>query len=343
MTHSTSKTLVTGISGFVGLHLAKTLVARGDRVVGLVRPTSRVDRLEALGVEFVTGDVTDPASLRKAVSGVDLVIHLAGLVKAFSREEFVRVNEQGTRNVAAACRDLTTPPVLVVISSLAAAGPSTLDRPRREEDPAAPVSHYGHSKLAGERAAAEFSADIPVTIVRPPIVFGEYDPNSLEMFRPIARPGIHVVPGFRQRSVALIHAADLSAGLVLAADRGARLAPVGDATSDPGQGYYFFADDEQPNYADLGRRIGVALGRRRVRVVRVPEWTSWSVATASEMAARLRGRPSILNRDKIREATAGSWICSVDRARDELGFRPAASLDERLRQTAESYRQSGQL
>ncbi len=335
------KVLLTGASGFIGPHVAKALVARGDQVTCLVRATSNVERLQRLGVRMVQGDLTNPESPRIAIEDVNAVLHLAGLIKAFSLAELLAVNEQGVRNVVAACAARGDPPVLVVVSSLAAAGPSPPGLGRIESDAAAPVSNYGRSKRAGELAAEAFAAQVPVTIVRPPIVYGEGDESMRQMFRPIARFGLHLVPGFRDRRFSLVHASDLAEALVRAVHRGRRIVPASDPQRQSAAGYYFVAGPEQPTYAELGRMIGAALGRRRTWVVRSPDTMSWAIAGASELWSRVRRRPSIFNVNKIREATAGSWTCSAQRAQDELGFSVTSTLEERLAQTAQWYQREG--
>ncbi len=199
------KSLVTGASGFIGRGLVTALLARGEEVTCLVRQNSRVESLKSLGVRLIAGDVTAPDSLPAAVAEADVVYHLAGLTRARNRAEFLSVNEAGVVNVLEACRKRTTPPVVVIVSSLAAAGPSKRDRPRTEADPPAPVSNYGRSKLAGELAAEARAGDLPITIVRPPIVLGEGDTMSLALFQMIAKSGIHVVAGFRQVYLSMIY------------------------------------------------------------------------------------------------------------------------------------------
>lgn len=327
--------LVTGASGFIGPHLVRVLHREGRRVRCLVRKTSQTAALVELGAELVTGDVTDAASLAVAVEGADEVYHLAGVTKSFRPEGFQSVNELGTRNLVEVCAASAAPPVLVHVSSLAAAGAAPLGRDRHEADPAAPVSAYGRSKRAGELVAEAFADRVPTTIVRPPIVFGEGDRDMLQMFVPIRWTGIHFVPSLATRHVSLVYAGDLAEGLLLAAERGKRVAKD---NPPAGQGYYFIAFDDQPSYADLGRMCGRALGRRWTLATPTPEFLSWSIAGMNELAARVRRKPGIVNFDKIREASAGSWICSTARARDELGFRPTATLIERLEQTARWYR-----
>ena len=146
------KALVTGASGFIGGQLVRELLARGHDVVGLVRRTAAAEPLQSLGARIVAGDVTVPESLAEAVADVDTVYHLAGAIRARNAADFLRVNANGVSNMLRACRRRISPPTVVLVSSLAAAGPST-GRPRSEEDRATPVSHYGRSKLAGESAA----------------------------------------------------------------------------------------------------------------------------------------------------------------------------------------------
>ena len=228
-----SRALITGASGFIGSQLAAALVARGQTVSCLVRSRSPVEHLKSLGAQLIEGDVTAPQSLTAAVAEADVVYHLAGLTRARSRAEFLSVNDAGVANILEACRRRTTPPTVVVVSSLAAAGPSQRDRPRREADPPAPVSNYGRSKRAGELAAVARAGDLPITIVRPPIVLGEADATGLTLFQMVSRTGIHLVMGFRPVRLSVIHVADLVAALILAAERGQRL-PAPPAVADAG-------------------------------------------------------------------------------------------------------------
>ncbi|HEX3727059.1 MAG TPA: NAD(P)-dependent oxidoreductase [Pirellulales bacterium] len=332
-----ARVLVTGATGFIGSQLAQRLVAGGDDVTCLVRRTSKIEPLQRLGVRFALGDVRDGNAMQAAVAGTDVVYHLAGLATAFHTEELIEVNAHAFRNVVGACARRETPPTLISVSSLAAAGPSH-GRPRVEGDPAEPVSHYGRTKRAAELIAHEFASQVPITIVRPPIVFGEGDQQMRGVFRSVFRLGVHLALGVAHLRYSLIHVRDLLEALVMCATRGSRLAPVKDESRAP-QGYYFASADEQPTFAELGMLIGASLGRARVRICRSSgSELLWAAAAVAEVLARLRGQPYIFNFDKAREAQAGSWICSNQTIR-QLGFAPAAALLDRLRQTSDWYRQ----
>lgn len=340
---SARRALVTGASGFIGGRLAQWLTQQDVEVVGLVRAGSSRQRLQQPGIVLREGDVTQPDSLSAALDDVDVVFHLAGVIKALDYEGYRRVNEDGTRHLLEACAARPNPPTVVLVSSIAAAGPAeSNERPKLESDPSAPVSRYGRSKRAGELAAHEFAGRLPITVVRPAIIFGAHDPAMLPLFIPIRRLGLHLVPGLQPRRLSMLHVDDLVPLLIAAASQGQRLS--GDTTNTAlGQGYYFAAGDEAPTMTELGRLIGQALQRSRTWILPMPEFTAWIVGAGSEMWSQLRRSPSIVNLDKIREATAGPWLCSADRARQELGFRVEKTLSERLKETAEFYFEAGWL
>ena len=150
-----AEVLVSGGSGFIGWHVAQALLARGDRVTCLVRKRSQVGRLQALGVRLVYGDILEPESLRHAVAGSQIVYHVAGCIAALHAAEYYRINAEGVHNVAQACAAQPSPPVLVWVSSLAAAGPAIDGRPRTEDDPPVQLSHYGRSKRAARIGGGE--------------------------------------------------------------------------------------------------------------------------------------------------------------------------------------------
>lgn len=334
MTHA----LVTGASGFIGGHLVRALADSGAEITCLVREHSDRSQLIEFNPRFVIGDVTDTDSLKHALDGVDVVYHLAGATKSLRRRDLERINREGVRNVAVACASQSSPPVLIHISSLAAGGPALDGHPRTESDGTSPVSNYGHSKLAGEQAARALAGDIPLTIIRPPIVLGEADRDGLNMFESIARWNLHMVPGLTDERFSVIHGDDLAQAMILASLRGNRA-----RVDSQCEGIYYVAADETPTYAELGQMIGRAVGQERVHVIRSPKTAVWAIAAVNELASQLRGQPHILGIDKAREATAGSWTCDDAALRHDTGFVPAYSLQERIEQTALWYARQGWL
>ncbi|MCC6127357.1 MAG: NAD(P)-dependent oxidoreductase [Pirellulales bacterium] len=339
-----AKVLVTGASGFIGRHLVSALVSQGDEVACLVRPTSRVDWLKPFEIQLFHGDITESGGLSQYVAGRDYVYHLAGRTLALTSGEYYRVNQLGVRNIAEACAKQTTPPVLLTVSSLAAAGPAVWGRPSIESDPPVPVSVYGRSKRAGEIEAEARADRVPITVVRPPIVLGEGDKMGLSMFWSIDRFGFHLVPSLGRNRFSLIHVADLVELILRAARRGRRLPPPPlNGSPRTGEGYYFASCEVDPVYDDLGRMIGKALECRRVFPVHLAVPLVWMVSAGVEAISRIERRPLYLHIDKAREITAGSWCCTSRAARADFDFQVGAPLADRLRQTVEWYRREGWL
>ncbi len=319
--------LVTGATGFIGSHLVERLVALGARVRCLVRRTSRTSVLPD-GVTLALGDLRTGEGLRDAVRGAVLVFHLAGVTKAISRADYEQGNAAATRHLVEAlgesCRRL------VHVSSLAAVGPSRDGSPVSEGAEPRPVSCYGRSKLEAERAIRESAWAGRAVIVRPPVVFGPRDTDVLEIFRMVAR-GWALVVGDPTARFSLIYVEDLVEGLLEAA-----------AAEKAAGRTYFMADPTPASWPQFVQLAGQILGRRP-RLLRVPGPAAWIAALGWEAAARLRGKPSIISRDKVAEARAGEWICDVARARAELGFQARTPLPEALARTLAWYRQAGLL
>ena len=329
------KVLITGGSGFIGYHLVRRLCQENVAVRCLVRQTSSLTLLQPSNVEFCIGELGDPESLRKAVEGCDTIFHAAALVRARSYQEFDIANRLGTENIAKVAAECASPPVFVYVSSLAAAGHSTPEQPRRESDPALPISNYGRSKLAGETALLSFAKQMPCTIVRPGIVFGEADRMNLELFKVIKKWGICPIPGFRDKLYSWLHAADLSDLLIAAANKGERLGMEQPA----GNGIYFASGDEGRKLSKIGHLIGQSVGRNRVRTVRLGPINLWSIATFYEVKKRLSGKPQPLDWEKAMESLH-HWTCSPEKAKTQLGFSPQP-LEERFRQTAQWFKENG--
>lgn len=334
-----ARILVTGATGFIGRRIVRATLAAGDETICLLRATADRSGLEALGARCVVGDMTDAASLAPALQGVDGVIHAAAMLKAPWRPDFASANVDGTAHLAAACAARPSPPALVVVSSLAAAGPAPGTAPRDEDQPTAPISLYGRVKRDAERAAAAHAADVPITIVRPPMVFGEHDRSALTLFRS-ARAGWHFVPGGSRHRVSMIHVDDLADLLHRALLRGERL-PAGDGDAR-GHGCYYVSADETPTLPEFGTLLAAAQDRPPPRLVPVPLAVLRVAATFGELKGRITDRPQLMNLDKARELSAGPWLCSADKAKRMLGFAPPP-LAARLRQTAAGYLEQGWL
>lgn len=323
---------VTGGTGFVGGHLCERLRREGLAVRALARASADTTILEACGCEIVRGDVGDGGFAPRALEGVDVVFHLAGVTKTLNRGDFVKVNAAGAENVARAARAVGFRKRFVLLSSLAAAGPAIDGRPRTEADEPAPVSYYGASKLDGESAVRRVAgAAFDVTVLRPGGIYGPREHEMLEVFRLMRRKGLALGPS-RDFEVQLTHVDDVVEGLWRA------------ATHAPAANHTFFLND--PNHVRLSQIVEESarvLGRR-IRRIAAPMWLIHATAWQYEMVGRLMGRIlSPLTCDKARELAAGPWLADSAAFATATAWKPQWAFGEGLAATMDWYRARGML
>jgi dihydroflavonol-4-reductase len=321
------RVLITGATGFIGGHLASLAAASGAEVRLLVRDRGRWQGQPA---ELVVGDLSDNGALREAASGVDRVFHVAGLTKARYDREYFEVNHLGTVNLLEACRQ-ENPGLerFVLVSSQAAAGPARNGQPVVEADEPRPTSPYGQSKLRGEAAVRAFAPLFDVTTVRPPVVYGPGDRDTLLVFR-AARYG--VVPRLASlRALSIVHVTDLVRGIWEASE----------CPAAKGKTYYL-ANHEPVTVPDIALQIARDLGARPFEV-RLPSSLLYLGAIVSESRAALAGSRTPVTRNKVTEALERDWICDSSQAQEDLGWAPHIPIDRGIAETASWYRDRGWL
>lgn len=319
--------LVTGGTGFVGGHLIDVLLERGDEVTALVRSPTKAKHLEQRGVRLVLGDLHDNQALATATAGQSVVYHVAGLVAARNEAEFDRANREGTANLVRAAAAEGNPR-FIAVSSMAAAGPSAPGHPLTGNEPDAPVTQYGRSKLAAENEVRR--AALPWTILRPPMVYGPRDTEVLKVFK-LARWGVTPVFGSGSQELSAVTGPDLAHALVAAA---ATEAAVG-ATYYPCHPQVFTS-------RQFAESVGVALGRK-VTIPGVPHWVARPMLSATGTMARLAGRATILTADKAHEFFQPAWTGDPSALSTDTAWAARHDLASGLALTAAWYREAGWL
>jgi len=334
------RTLITGATGFIGSILVESLLARRQKqnaveskTFCLVRRTSSLTWLEKLPVELIHGDLFAPqgGALLPALSEISHVIHLAGVTKARTEAEYFRANGEATRHLLQLCaRHAKKLQRFVYVSSLAAAGPSADGHLVAEDETPRPVSIYGRSKLAGETACQEFCRELPITIIRPPVVYGPREKDIYEYFKQV-KMGVRLRLGRRERKASMIHGQDLVNGILHASEH------------PRAAGETYFMTNLQPyDWHELGAALAAAMQKKTISIT-VPELIAPVLAAFSELGAKITRKPALLNFDKIRELRQTYWVCSGEKARQQLGFAPELSIQEGLQQTYRWYKQNGWL
>ena len=319
--------VVTGANGFVGSHLVELLLREGYQVKCIIRKTSNLRWIKDLNVAFYDCGLTDVDALKEVFADANYIFHIAGVVAAKKPELFYKGNVTTTRKVLEAAKGNPHIRKIIMTSSLAASTPTVKGKPATEDMPSAPVSTYGKSKVEQEQLAKSYMNDLPITLIRPPVVYGPRDTEVLLLFKTIKKRLMAMV-GFTEKYLSLVYIDDLVNGMLLA------------ATSDKTTGQTYFLGSAQAEYAysELSLKIADLLGVKPLKI-RLPHVLVYMVGGISQFFGRFGKKPPTLNIEKAREMTRDSWSCSSEKAMREFGYAPAMPLDEGLRKTIEWYKE----
>ena len=326
-----AQTLVTGATGFVGSAVARTLAGAGFRVRALVRPGSPRFHLNGLDLEFAEGDLRDAGSIRRAMTGVRYVFHVAADYRLWARDkrEIYAANVGGTRNLMQEALRAGVERV-VYTSSVATLGlkhlPADETSPLSEEQG---IGAYKRSKIAAERLVEAMVArdKLPAVIVNPSTPIGPRDVKPTPTGRIIVEAALGKIPAFVDTGLNLVHVDDVADGHIAALEKGA----IGERYILGGSNVHF-----GDMLADISRLVG-----RKAPHLRIPHAVAMPVAYAAEGMAWLTGREPFATVDGIRMAKYRMFFTSA-KAERELGFRPRPYL-QGLEDAIRWFRQAGYL
>ncbi|MBN2417652.1 NAD-dependent epimerase/dehydratase family protein [bacterium] len=323
--------LVTGAAGFTGGYLCRNLLQHGYRVRGLLLPGTDDSSLRKTGVEIVYGDLCRRETLAAAVSGVDIVYHIAAVYREenIPRKMFWDVNVDGTRNLLEAARDAGVKR-FVHCSTVGVQG-EIKNPPATEEHPYNPGDYYQESKLEGERLALAFFREhrLPGVVFRPVGIYGPGDTRFLKIFRHI-NSGAFRMFGSGKVLYHLTYVEDLAEGIRL----------VGETPGIEGE-VITLAGERYTTLNEFVGIVGQVLGRRISRV-HIPVWPLWIAGAVCEgICYPFKINPPIYRRRV--EFFMKDRAFSIAKAQRLLGYAPKVSLREGLSRTAEWYRKEGLL
>lgn len=319
------KALVTGATGFTGTALCERLIRDGWEVSVFVRPSSKKEHLEKLGIRCIQNDITNRESVHWTFPDTDVVFHIAAAYRAelADHREFQRVNVDATRHMLeeAQRRGVSR---FVHCSTVGVQG-EIEEPPASESYRFKPGDHYQESKLAGEQLALEFAAKgLKVSVVRPVGIYGPGDTRFLKLFRPVAK-GHFIMIGSGNSLYHMTYIDDLVDGFLLAATRDEAVGEV-----------FTIAGAEYTSLNELVDRIATAIGvkRRRIHIPLKP--VLWASVVCDRVFRSVGLSPPLYPRRV--EFFMLDRAFSIDKARRLLGYTPGVSLEDGLRRTAEWYR-----
>lgn len=324
-----ARILVTGATGLVGNNVVRQLLRRGDAVRAFTRATSRSRPLEDLDVEPVVGELSDEPSLRQAVAGCRAVIHAAAFVHVgwSQLETHRKVNVEGTRRVAKACRAEGIR--MVHVSSVDTLGLGPMDAPADEDSPPfddVPCPYVVTKREAEAAVQAEIAAGLDATLVNPTFMLGPWDwrPSSGKLLLEVGRRFVPVAPAGGNN---FSDVRDVAAGILAALDHGA-----------PGRRYIL--GGHNLTYWDAFHRFSSVGGSS-------PPWATlgpvnrWFIGLGGDLWGRITGTEPDVNSAALALGSLDHYFTSA-RAERELNYR-MRPLEETLVDAWEWFAEHGYL
>lgn len=322
------RVLITGASGFVGYHLINEALKADLDVFAAIRKSSNLSHLNGLAINYTDLDYNDPDALQREIEEkqYSYIIHAAGVTRARTVEEYNKINAEYTFNLAKAAADSSVNlKKFVLVSSLAAIGPlSNIDEIITEDTLPKPITAYGASKLLAEEKLKTIT-NLNYTILRPTAVYGPRDTGIFIFFKQLSKR-IEAYISRADQKLSFIYVTDLAKACVNALTSGEKRA-------------YNLSDGRAYSKYQLGNETRHALKMKTFKFHISVNFMK-IVASVAEKVSNLKGEAPILNREKLSELTAVTWICSIELAKKELGFNPQYDLHHGVAETISWYKQN---
>jgi len=338
------KILITGASGFIGSFIVEEALRRGFETWAAVRRTSSREYLQDERIRLIELNLSSREQLVEQLRGhqFDYVVHAAGVTKCLNKDDFRRINTEGTMHLVDALLELQMPlRRFVFVSSLSVFGAIREQQPYeaiRETDTPRPNTAYGRSKLAAEQYLEQLGSRVPYIILRPTGVYGPREKDYFVMAKSIKQHSDFAV-GFRRQDITFVYVDDVVQAVFLALSVPICSSPSqGESEGIPNGRKYFLSDGEVYQSATFSNLIHEELGRPWWIRITAPEWVLRIITFFGEHISRLTGKVSVLNNDKYNILRQRNWRCDIEPAIRELGYRPTVKLAEGVRRTIKWYK-----
>lgn len=320
-----AKIVLTGANGFLGSHLVDRLLKEDVEIHCIVRKSSNLQWLKGKNIQIHTCGLTDIEALKNIFQNVDYIFHLAGTVAALNYEDYLYGNVEITKNILeAALFHQGSVKKIVVTSSLAVGGPCTKDNPIDETGEFSAVALYGKAKVEQEKMCQKYMDRLPITIARPSIISGT---REVELFEYIKAVNLGVVPlvGFQDKYVSIINVKDLVEAFYQMA--------ISDKTT--GEAYYL-SSEEIITWRALAELIAKKLNKKPI-YLKLPHSFIHLAGSLAGFIGKLKGKASTFDAEKAKEGVQQAWICKVDKAKKDFGFKQTVSIKEGVEEAIDWY------
>ena len=323
--------LVTGANGFIGSHLVDKLLASGSKVHGLVRESSSLKWLDTSKIHLHKVDLSQADFVVPALENFDYIFHCAGLTKAKSRSDYFQVNATACSNLYEQCKKRGNRiKGIIHLSSLAATGPSPQGSHVDESSPCKPVTFYGQSKFAGEEIALKYSGSLPVTVIRPPVVYGPREENFFTFIK-LVQKGWALQVGDVGKKLSLVYVADLVRAMLKAS-----------CSFKQKDSSFFVTDSHVYTWKQIAKECAHIMNIQ-VKTLKVPEALLTPVALFFELLAQFGSKPALFDRQRMIDIRQSSWSASPEYFYKVFEFQPQYDLNQGLTETINWYLQEGWL
>ncbi len=336
------KILITGASGFIGSFIVEEALRQGLETWAAIRKSSSKKYLQDERIHFIELDFSSQEKLEKQLKdcNFDYIVHAAGATKCLHKEDFFRINTEGTKNFVNAIRSLKMPiKRFVYMSSLSVFGAIREQQPYeeiKETDTPQPNTAYGKSKLAAEQfleslnvSSAEEDA-FPYVILRPTGVYGPREKDYFVMAQSIQGHSDFSV-GFKRQDITFVYVQDVVQAVFLAIDHG-----------KTGR-KYFLSDGEVYQSSTFSDLLHEELGRPWWIRIKAPVWVLRVITFFGDILGKMTGKMIVLNNDKFNILKQRNWRCDIEPAVKELGFHPEYNLERGVKLSIKWYKENNWL
>jgi dihydroflavonol-4-reductase len=323
------KALVTGANGFLGSHLVDRLLKEGWEVHVLIRKSSNIQWLMGKKIQYHFGGLTEDLSgLERGLVGVDVCFHVAGIIQPKKGDHY-GMNSEGTANLLASALKVN-PKIkrIVVISSTAARGPKLENSLATEKEECHPLTEYGKSKREAENVAIQHFEKLPITIIRPPVIYGPRDTLLYRYFW-LSRRGVTLLPGWNTGLMNLVYVDDLVEGLFLVSQKPEAVGEI-----------FYMGSAENLLVGNVAETVGRSVRKKRIHI-KIPNFILYLAAWFSNLVSSFSKKHPFIKTSQLDRFSHAHWGLDISKASRILNYRPQTPLKRGAETTAAWYIDQG--